>query len=306
MLSATQHFSAGILLAAIGLELLPKLISNGKGLWGSVAIAVGFAAGVVLMLGVKYVTEKLEPEEDSDDEEEDTGKESSALLASGDSAGSAYGSNAAAIDIPEAKATFDGEARALSPRDRFKKAVSAVKFINRMKRGADKRAVSRIAIAMRSAELKRHLSRPAMQKELAEPSADPEPEPELGPFPLSLSMAVGVDSIMDGVLLGIVYVVSTHAGQIMAVATAIEMLFLGVTYSVSVQPHGCLKSAFAVVLQPVLLVAGGAIGAAATNELSDNPNIFVGVIAFGIATLLCKLHKTQSRVLALTPSSQIS
>jgi len=42
VLSITQYFSAGILIAAIGSELMPKLISSNTGVHGTLGIAVGF------------------------------------------------------------------------------------------------------------------------------------------------------------------------------------------------------------------------------------------------------------------------
>ncbi|NKN39876.1 transporter, partial [Agrobacterium sp. a22-2] len=51
--SAIQHFAAGVVFAAIGLELLPDLVGEHAPL----EVLVGFTAGVLLMLGVKWLTE---------------------------------------------------------------------------------------------------------------------------------------------------------------------------------------------------------------------------------------------------------
>ncbi|MFZ5660256.1 MAG: ZIP family metal transporter [Pseudomonadota bacterium] len=56
--SAIQHFAAGVVFAAIGLELLPDLVGEHAPL----EVLVGFTAGVLLMLGVKWLTEFLWPE----------------------------------------------------------------------------------------------------------------------------------------------------------------------------------------------------------------------------------------------------
>mmetsp|Transcript_13362 Transcript_13362/g.23433 ORF Transcript_13362/g.23433 Transcript_13362/m.23433 type:complete len:316 (-) Transcript_13362:119-1066(-) len=56
VLSATQYFSSGILIAVIGQELLPDLKKAADGLEGSLAILTGFAAGVILMYGVEHIS----------------------------------------------------------------------------------------------------------------------------------------------------------------------------------------------------------------------------------------------------------
>lgn len=51
-----QHFAAGVVFAAVGLELLPELVTNLELL----PLIIGFSAGVALMLAVRRVSEKLE------------------------------------------------------------------------------------------------------------------------------------------------------------------------------------------------------------------------------------------------------
>lgn len=51
-----QHFAAGVVFAAVALELLPELVTNLKIL----PLIVGFSSGVALMLLVRKVSEKIE------------------------------------------------------------------------------------------------------------------------------------------------------------------------------------------------------------------------------------------------------
>lgn len=53
--SAIQHFAAGVVFAVIAVELLPELV----GKHAPLAVMVGFALGVLLMLGMKALTERL-------------------------------------------------------------------------------------------------------------------------------------------------------------------------------------------------------------------------------------------------------
>ena len=50
-----QHFAAGVVFAAVGLELLPELVTNLELL----PLIIGFCAGVALMLAVRKFAEKL-------------------------------------------------------------------------------------------------------------------------------------------------------------------------------------------------------------------------------------------------------
>ena len=54
--STFQHFAAGVVFAAVAVELVPQLISSRE----LVPLIVGFAAGVGLMLGVRWMIGRLE------------------------------------------------------------------------------------------------------------------------------------------------------------------------------------------------------------------------------------------------------
>jgi len=56
-----QHFAAGVVFAAVALELLPELVTNLKIL----PLIIGFSSGVALMLVVRKVSEKIEGAEGS-------------------------------------------------------------------------------------------------------------------------------------------------------------------------------------------------------------------------------------------------
>lgn len=56
-------------------------------------------------------------------------------------------------------------------------------------------------------------------------------------FPLLLFSAILVDSVMDGLLIGIVMAAGSTAGFMMAISLAVEMSFLGLTLANSL--HGC-------------------------------------------------------------------
>ena len=60
--SYIQHFAAGVVFAAVSVELLPDIMRQHGGHAAMLAI-LGFLLGVVTMLGMKWLTEKLLPRE---------------------------------------------------------------------------------------------------------------------------------------------------------------------------------------------------------------------------------------------------
>ena len=59
--STLRHFAGGLIFAAVAVELLPDIHGSEP-----VAVAIGAAAGLALMLGIKWLGERTAPEEDSE------------------------------------------------------------------------------------------------------------------------------------------------------------------------------------------------------------------------------------------------
>lgn len=211
LLAITQFFSAGILIAAIGAELVPKLINSSTGWLGSVCVSIGFFTGVALMLGIEACIE-----DDDEDDEEDEKKES------------------------------------LVPAEN--------------KPAKRRSSITKCAKDLDSAE---QCDATETTKAVA----------------WGLTVPIFIDSWMDGLLIGVVLVASTHAAGIMALATTIEMGFLGITFGAMLKPCGWRKWPLAL-LAPVILVAGGGAGAVCADMLNANPAVFEGVVAFGASALL--------------------
>lgn len=53
LLAIMQFFTAGILIAALGMKLIPKLLENCSGILGSLCILAGFSSAFALMLGLE-------------------------------------------------------------------------------------------------------------------------------------------------------------------------------------------------------------------------------------------------------------
>jgi ZIP family zinc transporter len=107
-------------------------------------------------------------------------------------------------------------------------------------------------------------------------------------FPVGLFVAVGTDALVDGLLIGIASTSGANAGKVMAVALAIEMGFLGLTFATTIlslrQPR--VRVLASVLAPPLLLAAGGGLGGLTASLLASSPVLHVGLIAFGVAALL--------------------
>lgn len=106
------------------------------------------------------------------------------------------------------------------------------------------------------------------------------------PFPWVFAMAVWIDSAMDGLLVGLALVTGKSAGMFMAAAMAVEMGFLGLTFAAACTSQPRHRAVPAVVLGPIMLMLGSAVGGLAANALAANEPALVGCTAFGVAALL--------------------
>jgi zinc transporter, ZIP family len=154
MRSAVQHFAAGIVFAAIALELLPEIKDEREPL----AAILGFAIGIGLMLAIKIVVGK-------------------------------FGEKAAETEQPAA-----GENAPDSS--------TAAKF----KRSA---------------------------------AAQPTPQNKQ---PTSLLITLGIDILVDGLLIGIGFAAGAKQGLMLLVALSIEALFLGLSAAVALSQIGASRA----------------------------------------------------------------
>jgi len=117
------------------------------------------------------------------------------------------------------------------------------------------------------------------------PLVTPEPSERV---PWGQWVAVCIDALVDGFLIGLAYVAEPAAGLTMAAATCIEMGFLGLTFSSRLRQVTRRVSKFLalVMVPPTVLCLGGFLGAALASAVTDYPSVFVGFVAFSIVALL--------------------
>ena len=110
-------------------------------------------------------------------------------------------------------------------------------------------------------------------------------------IPWGLVFGVTVDAGIDGLLIGLANTASQEAGLIMALATSIEMAFLGLSFSATIgnaQLGGNhrLRHLGLIALPPAMLILAGVLAGLAGELLTSSPVLFVGLIGFSIVALL--------------------
>lgn len=120
------------------------------------------------------------------------------------------------------------------------------------------------------------------------PVSDRTEAPDQAQIPWGNVVATTIDGAVDGLLVGLSYSASSTAGVSMAIATCIEMGFLGLSFSAQVK-EGTRNSLvhFAIcTLPPLALFGAGMLGRGVGSALESSQAVFIGVIAFALVALL--------------------
>ena len=104
--------------------------------------------------------------------------------------------------------------------------------------------------------------------------------------PATLIGTVGVDLLIDGLLLGIAFSIGTDQGVLLTIGLTMEVLTLALTVSSSLSASGMRRGAAASLpaLLTLLLAVGAVIGVSALGGLSGSA--FAAVVGFGSVALL--------------------
>jgi zinc transporter ZupT len=122
-----------------------------------------------------------------------------------------------------------------------------------------------------------------------QPMQPPAPEVVLNEqIPWSLVFTVVIDAGVDGLLIGLAFAASSGAGWAMSIATTIEMCFLGLSFSATIQnaTRSRGRHAGTVALPPFMLFAIGVLGSLIGKLLTSWTLVFLAFIAFAVVALL--------------------
>lgn len=251
--SAMQHLAAGIVLAAIAVELIPP-ITKRKNAASVAGVIIGFVIGVALMILMRFLFDEDddEDEEDGDGEEADTMTDEKKPLN---------------ITINPASPSQ------MSFKDASEEDVLATKSDSKL-------AVSSLAVSSK------HISKSSGSKRsniysgfffsgpnytekyrtsIAElDAADDRKSLDLSrgniavpPFPVAFMFAVCVDGFTDGLLIGITSSTGGTTGWVIAASLCVEMFFLGLTFSSCVLKQPRKFSIPAILIPPLMIIVGG-------------------------------------------------
>lgn len=105
-------------------------------------------------------------------------------------------------------------------------------------------------------------------------------------LPVPLLVAIAIDLVIDGLLVGIGAALGEGQGRILTLALTLEVLFLGLSLAIQLGARGVRPlKATAVTACVSLAIAVGAIGGAAALANASH-GVLAGVLAFGAAALL--------------------
>ena len=105
-------------------------------------------------------------------------------------------------------------------------------------------------------------------------------------LPLSLLVAIGVDILIDGLLLGIGFSAGNTEGMLLAIALSVELLSLGMATAteLGVNKLSNQKSITVIALLALVFFASAVLGATLLHNLSDSA--MEVVLSFGLSALL--------------------
>lgn len=236
--SYVQHFAAGVVFALVGGELLADL----KRIHTPLEIALGFAVGVAVMLGIRTWTRRMAPEV---------------------GAGGLPKSAPTPTPVSPQAPTLT-----LPPRETAGQPTTGAPTTGEPTTG--------------------------------EPAGAPRP------IPWSLVATIGVDVIVDGLLIGIGFAAGSGTGRLLAIALAIELLSLGIAVAVELaETTGSrVRAALGASALALLTFPAAALG---TLGLRGAPeSAIAAVLAFGAAALLFLVTEellTEAHAVRETPLS---
>jgi len=125
------------------------------------------------------------------------------------------------------------------------------------------------------------------QKELVLGEGQPQTARVASAVRWGLVLAVAMDSCVDGMLIGLASSVQLTSGWLMAMATAIEMCFLGYSFACSVfkDPRPSLLARAVLPVPPLAMLLAALAAFAGAGEVQQLP-AFSGLIAFALVALL--------------------
>jgi zinc transporter ZupT len=274
LVGALQHFSAGILLATLGKELLPEMV-QAQGFAENAASGVGFFAGVgfLIVLGI------LLPEAEATDESPGTTED------------------AMTNDHPTTVVSVKEKPMRLRNRQQSKRREAFALSANAQGLASSPReGDANLVSADDEANDERPLpplgpentkTKTTTTAHASEPNSGGW-QTILAQLPTAFLTAIVIDAALDGLLIGISTAIDPSTGPILSASLTVESTFFGITIATALRGRGISPGLLlgASALGPVGLLAGSIAGGALAPTLIDSPVLLAGLLGFGTSTIL--------------------
>src|SRR3546814_517675 len=110
--------------------------------------------------------------------------------------------------------------------------------------------------------------------------------------PMALLAAIGIDILVDGLVLGLAFVAGEKAGFLLTIALTLEVLFLGLTLTNELaETYRSRLRIIVIVSALALLLPIGALAAVPVATLS--PVMVAGFLSFGLMALRSEEHTSE-------------
>ncbi|RZK62975.1 MAG: transporter [Hymenobacter sp.] len=125
-----------------------------------------------------------------------------------------------------------------------------------------------------------------LEKQGASESTENQSVAGVAPVPWGLLVAIGIDLLIDGLLLGIGFAAGAKEGTLLALALTLELLSLGLATAVELRQagHGKGRAVAIVAGTSLMLLLGAGIGTTVLRGATGN--VLEIVLSFGLAALL--------------------
>jgi len=125
-----------------------------------------------------------------------------------------------------------------------------------------------------------------LEKQGASEGTENQPVAGVAPVPWGLLVAIGIDLLIDGLLLGIGFAAGAKEGTLLALALTLELLSLGLATAVELRQagHGRERAVAIVAGTSLMLLLGAGIGTTVLRGATGN--VLEVVLSFGLAALL--------------------
>ena len=213
VVSGMQHLAAGIVLSAVAVELVPEILNAPSDFSTTCGMTIGFASGI----GVLLLLSNFCGDHDDSDSEDDLYQLRSVSQPESPAATPPPTPPPRIILSPDTSVPMSSESAMQSEQTA---ALATSGFLE---------------LAGSAALRKRAYAVKPSKQELMRQDLSTTATPTMGsappPFPLALTVAVGTDALIDGLLIGISSASGAQAGVVITGALAIEMGFLGLTFA---------------------------------------------------------------------------